>query len=123
VAAGLAAVDTSVLIAWQTPTEPRHAEATTMMATWPDKVLHSVNLAEFLTGYPESVWPNLLVTLTRNGVTWRDTTPETLAQARRDTGLRMPDACVIAVARSAGAVAVLTLDRKLRQAATAEGFA
>jgi len=123
VASRLAAVDTSVLIAWQTPAEPSHAEATAMVAAWPDKVLHTLNLAEFLTGYSETVWPLLLATLRRNGFAWHDTTPETLAQARRDTGLKMPDSCVIAVARSTGAGAVLTLDQKLRRAADREGFA
>lgn len=119
----LAAVDTSVLIAWQNPDEPGHADATTMIATWPRKVIHTLNLAEFLTGYPADDCPAMLAVLARNGFAWFDTTAEALAAARRDTGLKMPDACVLAVARAQGADAVLTLDQRLLHAAERHGFA
>jgi predicted nucleic acid-binding protein len=58
-----------------------------------------------------------------HGFTFHHTAAEELADARRTTGLKMPDACVIAVAKAQNATAVLSLDERLRRAARAGGFA
>lgn len=52
-----------------------------------------------------------------------DDSPVHLATLRAETGLKMPDCCVLLAARSAGASAVLTFDVRLAMAARATGFA
>jgi predicted nucleic acid-binding protein len=121
--AGRAVVDASVVIAMMNQEEPSHAEATQMAEAHVELVMHTVNLAEVLAGVEATEWPDLLDTMDGHGFTFHHTTAQELATAKRATGLKMPDACVIALARSQGAEAVLTLDRKVRQAARAEGFA
>ncbi|MDR0592070.1 MAG: hypothetical protein LBG60_02185 [Bifidobacteriaceae bacterium] len=57
-----------------------------------------------------------------NGFEVRDTTAQELAAAKIRTGLKMPDACVIAAARAGAVEAVLSLDQRVARAARAEGF-
>lgn len=45
-----------------------------------------------------------------------------LARLRADTGLKMPDCCVLHAADVAGAEAIATRDDKLRRAAAGRGF-
>ncbi|MDR1187731.1 MAG: PIN domain-containing protein [Bifidobacteriaceae bacterium] len=121
-ASRVAAVDASVVVAWQNRDEPSHAEAVRLIAAWPDLVMHTVNLAEILGGVDKASWPILLDTLRGDGFRFRDTSAGQLAEAKLDTGLKMPDACVVAVARAEGADAIVSLDRRLSQAARAEGL-
>jgi predicted nucleic acid-binding protein len=116
-------VDTSVVIAWQNREEPAHAAAVAMLADWPDLVMHAVNFAEMLAGVEKSQWADLARVMRAHGFAFHDTAAEALADAKRDTGLKMPDACVIAVAKAEGADAVLTLDDRLARAARAQGLA
>jgi predicted nucleic acid-binding protein len=118
-----AAVDASVVIAWQNLDEPGHGTAVELTAAWKTLVMHTVTLAEILAGLERSEWDGMLDLLRGEGFTFHHTTAEELADARKKTGLKMPDACVIAVARSQGAAAVLSLDGRLRRVARAEGFA
>jgi predicted nucleic acid-binding protein len=99
-----------------------HEHAVDLLAAFPALVMHTVNVAELLVGTDRRAWAGLLATIRAHGFTVHDTTPEQLADARRRTGLRMSDACVIAVAEARHADAILTLDRNLLRAAAAEGF-
>ncbi|MDR1152868.1 MAG: PIN domain-containing protein [Bifidobacteriaceae bacterium] len=118
----LAAVDSSVVIAWQNRDEPFHARAVEMISAWPDLVMHTLNVAEVLAGLRDHDWTLFLDMMRRDGFTFHDTTAQALARAKRDTGLRMPDACVIAVAAAHRARAVLSFDQRLLRAAHAHGF-
>jgi predicted nucleic acid-binding protein len=118
----LAAVDASTVIAWQNPGHESHEQATQLMGAWVSKVMHAVTAAEVLVGIDRDRWAAALADLREMGFTFLDTTPEQLAAAKLDTGLKMPDACVLAVARAAGAQAVLTFDDRLQKAARSEGY-
>ena len=119
----LAAVDTVTVVAWLRTDHVFHAAAVDALADWPQLVMHTVNLAEVLVGVERADWPKTKAALTGVGFTFHDTTADQMATARLDTRLKMPDACVIAVARARNASAVLTFDEKLRKAAVAERLA
>ncbi|MDR1188067.1 MAG: type II toxin-antitoxin system VapC family toxin [Bifidobacteriaceae bacterium] len=120
---GAVVVDSSVVIAWQDKTHPRHADAEThLLATGPDFAMHGLNLAEVLVGLDEVEWPAFRSLLEALGFRFLATSPERLAKTRRRSGLKMPDACVLALAEATTARAVLTLDQRLASTARAEGF-
>jgi predicted nucleic acid-binding protein len=119
----LAAVDASVVIAWQAPSDRFHQAATHLVAAWRDKVLSEVTLGEVLVGVPADRWPAFLSLLDRNGFTRREVKAEAMAGTKQRTGLKLPDACVLATAVAIKADAVLSFDDHLLQAAHAEGFA
>jgi predicted nucleic acid-binding protein len=118
----VAAVDTVAAIAMLTPEHVFSADALDAVAQSQSLVMHTVNLAEFLAGLSPSQWPEVKADLTDCDFSFHDTFAETLAQARRETRLKMPDACVIAVARETGADGVITFDERLRTTAAALGF-
>lgn len=118
-----AAVDASVVIAWQSPDHVFHAEAIQLIGgTEPPLYLNELNLAEVLVGISKDTWPSAIETLREMGFRFVTTSATELAAARVDTGLRMPDACVIATARSTGSTTVLTFDSALTRAAVSLGL-
>jgi predicted nucleic acid-binding protein len=117
-----AAVDASTVIAALNSDEPAHGEALDMLASWDILVMHTVNLAEILTGVDRASWNGLLDTMRAAGFEIHNTTAEELACSKADTGLKMPDACVIAVAKAQRVDAVLSLDQRLLRAARANGL-
>ncbi|MDR1393628.1 MAG: type II toxin-antitoxin system VapC family toxin [Bifidobacteriaceae bacterium] len=118
-----AVVDASLVIAALNADEPSHGQALNLLAAWDVLVLHTVNLAEILAGVDRGAWDGLLAALRANGFEAHHTTAEELAEARLATALKMPDACVIAVAKAQHVEAVLSLDARLVRAAREQGFA
>jgi len=115
------AVDASVVIAWQTPGHVFHREAVRLIGeAEPPLYLHELHLAEVLVGLPRASWHGAMEVLTTMGFEFVTTSATEVARARLDTGRRMPDACVIAAARSTGAHDVLTFDVALASAARAQ---
>jgi predicted nucleic acid-binding protein len=116
-------VDASTVIAALNDDEPSHNAALDLLASWDALVIHTVNVAEILAGVDPAAWTGLLGAMHSAGFAFCDTTAEELARAKVVTGLKMPDACVIAVAQARRADAVLSLDQRLTRAARAAGFA
>ena len=118
------AVDANVVIAWQTPGHVFHEEAVRWIGeAEPPLIMNELNLAEVLVGLPSTVWSDVIAALETMGFEFVTTNAREIAEARVSTGLRMPDACVLAAAHQAGADTVLTFDTTLQSAATAQGFA
>ncbi|MDR3070485.1 MAG: PIN domain-containing protein [Propionibacteriaceae bacterium] len=117
------AVDTSVVIAWQTPEHVFHADATRLIGdAEPPLYMDELNLAEVLVGLDRSDWPGLMETLAEMGFEFVRSTAAEVAAARLDSRLRIPDACVLAAARAAKADAILTFDAALATAADRLGI-
>ncbi|MGD9704381.1 MAG: type II toxin-antitoxin system VapC family toxin [Acidimicrobiia bacterium] len=109
-------VDASVLIAYLDPNDVHHGNAVELLAdASPPLLVHPVTAAEVLVapvrrGIAESVWADLVaigVEVDRSSID-----PMQLAQLRVETGCRMPDCCVLAVAAGRHA-AVATFDERL----------
>lgn len=116
-------VDANVVIAWQTPDHVFHADAVRLIGdAEPALYMHELNLAEVLVGLDRNDWPHVVTTLVEMGFEFVTTDAIALAAARVDGRVRMPDACVLAAARTTGAAAVLTFDATLRAAAAASGY-
>ena len=119
-----AAVDASVVIAWQTPGHVFHQRAVSLLgAVDPPLYLSGLNLAEVLVGIDRTAWSSATATLIEAGFVFSPVKATELAEARLDSNLRLPDACVLATARATGADTVLTFDSALAAAATALGYA
>jgi len=117
------AVDASVVIAWQNPSHVFHSAATQMLAgAKPPLHMCELNTAEVLVGLAREAWPAFLSMLVEAGFVFCAPDALALAQARLDSRLRMPDAHVIATARTQAADTILSLDKTLISAATSLGF-
>jgi len=117
------AIDASVVIAWQNPAHIFHNEATEMiMQADPPLYISELNLAEVLVGIDPTDWETFIAGLTSIGFTISTPTATDIAQARIDSHLRMPDAHVIATARTQGADTILSFDTALVSAANTLGF-
>ena len=109
-------VDASALIAYLNPDDAHHDAAVNLMADARlPLLLHPITAAEVLVapirrGVADAVWADLVAI----GVKVDDAPidPWQLAQLRADTGCKMPDCCVLAVATTRKA-AVATFDEKL----------
>jgi predicted nucleic acid-binding protein len=120
-------VDASVVIAWFGDTDPHHASAESFLLEHPqsDLVIHPVTFAEILVG-PARLGraEDVRTALSRVGV--RTDLPDAdqplrLAELRAETGLKLPDCCVLDIAlfhRSP----VATFDGRLAAASTAKGL-
>jgi predicted nucleic acid-binding protein len=114
-------VDTNVLVAWSDENHPHHAEAKAIIRQHTPLAASVLTLAEFLV-YPakEGKAEQLLTALDNIGV---EVFPIgihdsiTLAQLRAETGLKMPDVVVLALAKRLRA-RLATFDRQLRAKAT-----
>jgi predicted nucleic acid-binding protein len=112
-------VDARVLIAFLDRADAHHEAAVEWLAdASPPLVVHPITLAEVLVaptrnGSAEQAW----AVLHSIGVELHSepTDPLQLARLRVNTGLRMPDCCVIDAARHHGC-AVATFDDRLRRA-------
>jgi predicted nucleic acid-binding protein len=109
-------VDASVLIAYLDPNDAHHDAAVEMLGdATPPLVVHPVTAAEVLVspvrhGIAESVWADLVaigVEVDRSPID-----PMQLARLHVETGCKMPDCCVLAVA-AARAITVATFDERL----------
>jgi len=118
-----AAVDASVVIAWQNSTHQFHQQAVAMLTqTAPPLWMSELNLAEVLVGLDQAQWDVFVTALVEVGFQFCSPSARQLARARVITGLRLPDACVLATASAQGVNQVLTFDQRLLQAAAQVGL-
>jgi predicted nucleic acid-binding protein len=118
------AIDATVVIAWQNAGHIFHDAATGMLsAAEPPLVMSELNLAEVLVGLDPALWSNFVADLAEVGFVFGSLSALEIARARTDTHLRMPDACVIAIARAHSVDAIVSFDAAVLAAARADGFA
>jgi len=117
------AVDASVVIAFEDPNHVFHAVATELIGD-ADLPLYmsALTLAEVLVGLDRAEWVNAIGELEDIGFVYCDPKAEDIAHVRLVSHLRMPDACVIATARTKSADTVLSFDGPLLAAAQSLGF-
>ena len=121
-------VDASALIAHLDADDAQHQRAVERMMELADQPLgcSSITLAEVFVGparagrleVAERVVRELGVTEIRPG----ESAAPRLAGIRAETGLKLPDCCVLLAAQDCGAQAVLTLDDRLGREARRLGF-
>lgn len=116
--------DANVVIAASNPADVHHAEATAIVLEHgPDGIaLHSLTLAEVLVG-PARAGAHVRAHHRLEAAGFRlsthgEPTPEDLALVRATAGLKMPDACVLALAELLEAP-LATFDARLANAARA----
>lgn len=120
-------LDASVLIAHLDSTDAHHGRATQLLIDAADEPFGAspLTLAEVLVGPARAGKVDIAQTAFRHldvvTVPLVDTAPVRLATMRANTGLRLPDCCVLVAAETAGA-ALATFDERLAKAATALGF-
>jgi predicted nucleic acid-binding protein len=120
--AGVIVLDASVLIAYLDSDDNHHAAAETLLAGAIDDDLgaNPLTLAEVLVvpardGRLEAAW-TALRDLEVGELPFPPDTAVRLAQLRANTGLKMPDCCVLLAAEGVGAT-VASFDARLAQAA------
>ncbi|MFT3852554.1 MAG: PIN domain-containing protein [Ilumatobacteraceae bacterium] len=112
-------VDASALIAFLDPDDAHHTSAVdALAAATPPLIVHRITAAEVLVGPTrrgtvDAVWRDLVAI----GVELDDDVidPHALAALRVESGCKLPDCCVIAVARARGCD-VVTFDARLAAA-------
>ena len=116
-------IDASVVIAWQNPAHVFHREATAIIIE-AEIPLHmsELNLAEVLVGIDRDQWTQFMNDLRGVGFEWCNPSAPNVAQSRLETGLRMPDAYVIATAHTCEDTAILSFDSTIVKAAQALGL-
>lgn len=120
-------IDSSALIAAVTSTDAHHDMARAILGSAQgDLWMHPINLAEVLVGPTRAGRvPEFLALLSSLGIHEVASAPgdaAALAQLRVQTGLRMPDCCVLRAAEVTGVSVVMTFDRQVARAARAEGL-
>ncbi len=124
--AGLTVLDASILLAHFDDTDP-HSEAAAAILADADQVAAStITLAEVLVGAARAGrLDEQLAAIAELQITELPLEPgaaAALARLRADTGLRMPDCCVLHAALSSQAQALATRDTQLAKAAAAHGL-
>jgi len=121
-------LDASVLIAAMTPSDPHHAKAREVLragARANALAAHRITVAESAVGAARSGQVQVLrANYARLGITMLgndDDEPWRLARLRADTGLPMPDCCVLDAAIAHRAT-LGTFDQRLAVAAIAHGL-
>ncbi|HLI59362.1 MAG TPA: PIN domain-containing protein [Solirubrobacteraceae bacterium] len=124
--ADLTIVDASVLLAHFDARDPHAAEAREILAEADELAASTITLAECLVGavaagrLEEAL--QAIADLEIAEVPLPRGSAATLARLRVETGLRMPDCCVLHAAAVSQANAVATRDDRLRRAAQASGL-
>jgi predicted nucleic acid-binding protein len=124
--ASLTILDASILLAHFDDTDPHTEEARTVLADAEQLAASTITLAECLVGAVAAGRMEELLQAIADleivEVGLAQGSAATLAQLRAETGLRMPDCCVLHAAAVTGANALATRDARLRRAATARGL-
>ncbi len=119
-------LDASVVIAFLDPSDSNHERAAGLMEQHaaPGFLMHQLTLAEVLVGAVRGGrGSQLFEDLTAIGVGVHESAPSEvllLAELRAGTGLRMPDCCVLVVARQED-LPLATFDKQLAQVARSLG--
>jgi predicted nucleic acid-binding protein len=125
--AGLTVLDASVLLAHLDDTDPYAEDARAILSEAGALAASTLTLAEVLVGAARAgrldeqlaVLAELQIAevpIDRGSAGW-------VALLRAETGLRMPDCCVLHAAAVSGAQAIATRDERLSRAAAARGLA
>src|SRR5690554_2582971 len=119
-------LDASVIIAFLDASDPHHPQASALVNRYTSGFrMHQLTIAEVLVGaFRKGRANQLYADLTAIGVRLQEPMqhePLILAELRATTGLKMPDCCVLAVARHESAL-LATFDERLSQAASALGI-
>lgn len=124
--ARLTVLDASILLAHLDDTDPHTDAAETILAEADELAASTITLAEVLVGAArvERLDEQLeaLAALKIVEVPIERGAAAQLARLRAETGLRMPDCCVLHAAVSVGADALATRDERLSRAAAARGL-
>jgi len=124
--AGLTVLDASVLLAHLDDTDPHTQAARTILAEADMLAVSTLTLGEVLVGAARAGRLDeqlaALAALEINEIPIEPGAGAGLARLRVDTGLRMPDCCVLHAAGVSGAEAVATRDGRLAHAAGTRGF-
>ena len=122
-------VDASVLIAHFDERDAQHERAERVLLDVAGRSLRAspITLAELLVG-PARQGRLEAATAALNRLAVREVelghdAPARLARLRAETGLKLPDCCVVLAAQDAQADTILTLDDRLRRVAVDLGFA
>jgi predicted nucleic acid-binding protein len=114
-------LDASVLIAVLVPGDAHHAAAERLLRSTTDFVVNPVTLAEVLVAPArKGAASRVLAELAELGVTELPFPPHTaltLARLRVDTGLKLPDCCVLLTAQDQRAT-LASFDDRMTRAAT-----
>jgi len=124
--AGLTVLDASVLLAHFDDTDPHSEAAAVILADADELAASTFTLAEVLVGAARAGrLDEQLAAIAQLQITelpLEHGAAAALARLRADTGLRMPDCCVLHAALSSGAEALGTRDARLAGAAAAHGL-
>jgi toxin FitB len=124
--AGLTVLDASILVAHFDASDAHHTDAGAVIAGADELAASVLTLAEAAvdavrTGRLDEQLGALIELEVRSVALGADSAPA-LARLRADTGLRMPDCCVLQAAAVVGADAIGTRDRRLAKAARERGY-
>jgi len=123
--AGVIVLDASILIAHLTPGDPHADAALDVLDTEEELAMHALTVAECLVHPARLGRENEVVRIIeRIGIgtlPFRDDASLRLARLRAQTGLRMPDACVLGAALETGAD-LATFDDRLARIARDRGI-
>jgi predicted nucleic acid-binding protein len=124
--AGLTVLDASVLLAYFDRTDAHTEAAKAILDDADDLVASVLTIAESLVGATAAgrldEQLEALADLEIRGVPIDSEAAPTLARLRSDTGLKMPDCCVLHAAAAVDADAVGTRDASLAKAAQERGY-
>ena len=119
-------IDACILIAALDPGDAHHEAASELLCCDDDLLIHPINLAEVLVGPTRAgrlpAARRLLAVLGVEEAVIAPGEAERLATVRAGTGLRLPDCCVLTLARSSGTRVVATVDARLAAAAREIGL-
>ena len=124
--AGLTVLDASILLAHFDDTDPHAEDARAVLADADELAASTITLAEALVGAAAAgrleEQLQAIADLEIIEVPLAQGAAATLARLRVETGLRMPDCCVLYAAAVTSADAVATRDDRLQRAASARGL-
>jgi predicted nucleic acid-binding protein len=124
--AGLTVLDASVLIAYFGPQDAHTENAVGLLERADSLAVSTITLAEVLVGATRSgrakELQEALAEMRVKEVTLGPSAAEELARLRIETGLRLPDCCVLVAADATRADAVATFDDRLAKAAEQRGY-
>lgn len=124
--ARLTVLDASILLAHLDDTDPHTEAAEAILADADELAANTITLAEVLVGAArvgrlDEQLESLSVLKIKELPIERGAAAQ-LARLRAETGLRMPDCCVLYAATAGGADALATRDERLSRAAAARGL-
>lgn len=122
------ALDSSALIAFAAPGDAFHERAVTLMCEAADQPFVSsvITVAEFLVEYARAgsvrEAREMLAEVGVMELGLPVDAAERLAKLRAETGVKLPDCCVLLAAEDAGATQIITFDDRLERAAAERGL-